>query len=85
LLDVKHDTRQNVDLRKAVIFAREQLLQEIKKNGYNILWLEGWRVTLLRKGRSYRVEVQYKGRPARALNKVLKRNPPFMALLQTAF
>ena len=81
LLDVKDDTRQSADLRKAVIFAREQLLQEAKKNGYNILWLEryylpyfllelsvwnllrrSWQVTLLRKGRLYRVEVQYKGR-----------------------
>jgi hypothetical protein len=40
LLEVKGDTRQSADLRKAVIFAREQLLQEAKKNGYNILWLE---------------------------------------------
>jgi len=83
LLDVKGDTRQSADLRKAVIFAREQLLQEAKKNGYNILWLESWQVTLLRKGRFYRVEVQYKGRPARALNEVPNRHPPFMALLQS--
>lgn len=40
LLDVKGDTRQSADLRKAVVFAREQLLQEVKKNGYNMLWLE---------------------------------------------
>jgi len=85
LLDIKHDRPQTADLRKAVIFAREQLLQEAKKNGYNIFWLESWRMTLLRKGRSYRVEVQYKARPARALNKVLNRHPPFIALLQTAF
>jgi len=85
LLDVKNDTRQSPDLHKAVIFAREQLLQEAKKSGYNILWLESWRVTLLRKGRSYRVEVQYKGRPARALNTVPHRHPPFMALLQNAY
>lgn len=40
LLDVKHDAQQSTDLRNAVIFAREQLLQEAKKSGYNILWLE---------------------------------------------
>ena len=40
LVDIKDDARQSVDLRKAVIFAREQLLQEAKKNGYNMLWLE---------------------------------------------
>lgn len=85
LLEVKHDTQRSADLRNAVIFARQQLLQEAKKNGYNLLWLESWRVTLLRKARSYRVEVQYKGRPARALNNVPDRNPPFIALLQTAY
>ncbi|KAF8807188.1 hypothetical protein BYT27DRAFT_7099497 [Phlegmacium glaucopus] len=83
LLDVKHDAWKSA--HQAVIFAREQLLQEAKKNGYNILWLESWRVTLLRKVRSYRVEVQYRARPARALNKVPDRHPPFMALLQTAY
>lgn len=81
LLDVKDDTRGSADLRKAVVFAREQLLQEAKENGYNILWLEryyppyfflefsvryllrrSWQVTLLRKGRLYRVEVRYMGR-----------------------
>lgn len=40
LLDVKNDTRQSTDLHNAVIFAREQLLQEAEKSGYNILWLE---------------------------------------------
>lgn len=40
LVDIKDDARQSVDLRKPVIFAREQLLQEAKKNGYNMLWLE---------------------------------------------
>jgi len=84
LLDVKDNTRGSADLRKAVIFAREQLLQEVKENGYNILWLESWQVTLLRKGRLYRVEVQYMGRPARALIGLPNPHPPFMALLQTA-
>lgn len=40
LLDVKHDARKSENLCKALIFAREQLLQEAKTNGYNILWLE---------------------------------------------
>jgi hypothetical protein len=40
LIDVKDNTRESADLRKAVIFAREQLLQEAKKSGYNIFWLE---------------------------------------------
>ncbi|KAJ3508064.1 hypothetical protein NLJ89_g5958 [Agrocybe chaxingu] len=80
--DVKCEGKHRGDLHKAVIFARDQLLQEMNKNGYNILLLESWRVTILRKGKRHRVEVEYSGRPARALNKVLKRQPPFMAVLQ---
>jgi len=83
VLEVKRDARQHNDLRNAVIFAREQLFKEVKKNGYNTLLLESWRVTLLRKAKLHRVEVEYSGRPALALNKVKKRHPPFMAVLQT--
>ena len=40
VLEVKRDARQHNDLRNAVVFAREQLFKEIKKNGYNTLLLE---------------------------------------------
>jgi hypothetical protein len=40
LLNVSQNARLKVELRKAVTFAREQLLQEIRRNGYNILLFE---------------------------------------------
>ncbi|KAF8168334.1 hypothetical protein B0H34DRAFT_56242 [Crassisporium funariophilum] len=84
VLQVKTDTRQSQDLPHAVMFAREQLLQEAKKNGYNILLLESWRVTVLRKAKLHRIEVEYSGRPARTLSQVKSRRPPFMDILQTS-
>ena len=41
VLEFKRDTRQQNDLRNAVVFAREQLFKEINKSGYNALLLEG--------------------------------------------
>ncbi|KAG5639325.1 hypothetical protein H0H81_004528 [Sphagnurus paluster] len=70
-------------LRNAVEFARQQLLQEIIKKGYNILLLESWQLTVFRRGKEHRIEVQYCGRPARALGKLpARRPPPFMAVLE---
>ncbi|PPQ90447.1 hypothetical protein CVT25_014965 [Psilocybe cyanescens] len=40
VLDVKRDARESNQLLRAVVFAREQLQQEIKRNGYNILLSE---------------------------------------------
>ena len=41
-----------------------------------------WRCTLMRRGKQYRVEVVYSGRPARAMGKVgLLPQPPFMGML----
>jgi len=40
VLEVKRDARQHNDLHNAVVFAREQLFKEVKKNGYNTLLLE---------------------------------------------
>jgi len=83
VVEIKRDAMKNNVLPRTVVFAREQLLQEVNKNGYNILLLEGWRVTVLRKAKLYRVEVEYSGRPARTQNKVPQRHPPFMAVLET--
>ncbi|KAH7911218.1 hypothetical protein BJ138DRAFT_1113381 [Hygrophoropsis aurantiaca] len=67
----------------AVIFARQQLLQEIAKKHYNTLLLESWTLTLFRKGKRHRIEVQYAGRPAYVSGKLLpNRPPPFMAVLE---
>ncbi|KAF5377552.1 hypothetical protein D9615_005201 [Tricholomella constricta] len=71
------------DLRKAVEFARQQLLEEVVKKGYNILLLESWQLTVYRRGKEHRIEVQYNGRPARAQGKLpARRPPPFMAVLE---
>ncbi|KAL0950892.1 hypothetical protein HGRIS_007651 [Hohenbuehelia grisea] len=82
VFDVKHLTRGN-ELSNSVLFARQQLLARISKHGFNLLLLESWRLTVLRRGKHYRVEVRYRGRPARALGKLpARRPPPFMAVLQ---
>jgi len=62
VLEVKPNVALRPELQKAVIFAQGQLLDEIEQNGYNVLLSESWRVTLLRRGKFYRVEVEYSGR-----------------------
>ncbi|KAH9487153.1 hypothetical protein JR316_0001222 [Psilocybe cubensis] len=84
VLDVKRDARESNQLLRALMFAREQLQQEIKRNGYNVLLSESWNVTVLRKAKLHRIQVEYGGRPALALNKIPERHPPFMAILQTS-
>ncbi|KAG6832206.1 hypothetical protein H0H92_004171 [Tricholoma furcatifolium] len=76
--------KKKPELRKAVEFARQQFLNEIIKKGYNILVLEGWQLTVYRRGKEHRIEVQYTGRPARALGKLpTRRPPPFIGVLET--
>ncbi|KAJ7706429.1 hypothetical protein B0H17DRAFT_1002123 [Mycena rosella] len=71
------------DLRNAVVFAREQLLQNIGKKGFNVLLSESWNLTIYRRGKRHRVEVEYNGRPARVLGDLpTLRPPPFMQVLQ---
>jgi len=81
VLEVKPNVALRPELQKAVIFAQGQLLDEIEQNGYNVLLSESWRVTLLRRGKFYRVEVEYSGRPARATNPGSRRQPPYIAVL----
>ncbi|KAG5719312.1 hypothetical protein E4T56_gene13296 [Termitomyces sp. T112] len=74
------------ELRRVIEFARQQLLQRIAKKGYNILLLEGWQLTVYRRGKEHRIEVQYTGRPARAFGKLPEsRSPPFTAVLETCY
>lgn len=40
VLEVTQEQMLLSELEKGVVFAREQLLEEIKRNGYNILLLE---------------------------------------------
>jgi len=74
----------NPDLRHAVVFARQQLLDEVSKKGYNVLLLESWKLTVLRRGKQNRIQVEYNGRPATAIGKIpAPRQPPFMQVLET--
>jgi len=76
------DIRGTQDFRRALAFSRKLLLQEMAKRGFNILLVESWRLTILRKGRHHRVEIRYGGRPARAFGKVpYKTLPPFINIL----
>ncbi|KAJ6519590.1 hypothetical protein C8R45DRAFT_1204736 [Mycena sanguinolenta] len=73
------------DLKNAVVFARQQLLTEVGKRGFNVLLSESWDLTLYRRGKRHRVQVNYGGRPARVVGKLPSlRPPPFMQVLQDA-
>ncbi|KAI0034908.1 hypothetical protein K488DRAFT_44484 [Vararia minispora EC-137] len=77
------DVRNYEDLQKVVTFAQDQMLLEIRSRGYNALWTEGWRLTILRRAARERVEVRYVGRPAK-LNATPDKTPPppFIDVLQ---
>jgi len=75
------DMRTEYQCRKALHAARIQLLHEIKKDRYNVLLGEGWKLTQMRKGNLLRIAVVYSGRPAVASGEVHRRVPPFMELL----
>ncbi|KAJ6627165.1 hypothetical protein B0H10DRAFT_423093 [Mycena sp. CBHHK59/15] len=71
------------DLRNVVVFARQQLLNEVGKKGYNTLLLESWNLTIYRRGKRHRVQVEYNGRPARVVGDLPpQRPPPFLQILQ---
>jgi len=71
------------DLRNAVVFARQQLLQEVAKKGFNVLLSESWDLTIFRRGKRHRVQVNYNGRPACIVGDLPPlRPPPFMQVLQ---
>jgi len=75
-----HSKKRMIDPRDAVVFARQQLLQETTKKGFNVLLLErhvfignnlylfdscyetSWQVTVYRRGKQHRIEVQYSAR-----------------------
>jgi hypothetical protein len=52
------------DLKRALIFARHELMKQVAQSGKNALVLEGWTVTVLRQGSVYRIQIEYTGRPA---------------------
>ncbi|KAF8213309.1 hypothetical protein K438DRAFT_1803760 [Mycena galopus ATCC 62051] len=73
------------DLQNVVVFARQQLLTEVAKKGFNVLLSESWDLTIYRRGKRHRVRVNYGGRPARVIGDLpTLRPPPFMQVLQDA-
>ncbi|KAI0690689.1 hypothetical protein BC835DRAFT_1280580 [Cytidiella melzeri] len=82
LVELQHEIKNVAELRKAVQFARLRLMKEASQLQYNILLMEGWRYTLLRKGSRYRLDVVYSGRPAYATGKIISHSPPpFIGML----
>ncbi|KAG9095837.1 hypothetical protein FRC06_009366 [Ceratobasidium sp. 370] len=75
------DMHTEYHCRKALHAARLRLLHEIKKDRYNVLLGEGWKLTQMRKGNLLRIMVVYSGRPAVASGDVHGRMPPFLDLL----
>ncbi|QRV76589.1 hypothetical protein RhiJN_04604 [Ceratobasidium sp. AG-Ba] len=75
------DMHTGYQSRKALHAARLQLLHEIKKDRYNVLLGEGWKLTQMRKGNLLRITVVYSGTPAVASGDVHGRVPPFLDLL----
>ncbi|KAJ7042479.1 hypothetical protein C8F04DRAFT_1207973 [Mycena alexandri] len=71
------------ELRNTVVFAKQQLLKEIGKKGFNVLLSESWDVTIYRRGKRHRVQVNYSGRPAHIVGDLpTLRPPPFIQVLQ---
>ncbi|RPD63159.1 hypothetical protein L226DRAFT_564446 [Lentinus tigrinus ALCF2SS1-7] len=76
------EMKKVTNLRGAVVFAQQLLLQEAEAKGYNVFLTQGWKVTRLRKGKQERAEVRYWGRPASIPGKPAQpRGPPFLAML----
>ncbi|KXN84785.1 hypothetical protein AN958_12079, partial [Leucoagaricus sp. SymC.cos] len=77
-------SRYGYQLGKAVMFAQQQLLREVEKKGFDMLLIEGWSLTLLRKGKRNRLEVQYRARAAKSrIPRKHHRPPPFMGVLHS--
>ncbi|KZT21709.1 hypothetical protein NEOLEDRAFT_1139124 [Neolentinus lepideus HHB14362 ss-1] len=76
------DVKKKKHLPNTLWHSRSMLLAEVAKEDFNVLLYEGWRGTLFRKGKKYRVEVRYCGRPAYVLGKLPPIHPPpYLALL----
>jgi len=75
VFELPHD-KNEADVRNAIVIARQQLLQEVAKKGFNVLLLESWDMTIYRRGKDHRIEVRYCGRPAHASGKLPSLHPP---------
>ncbi|KAJ7275275.1 hypothetical protein B0H12DRAFT_1005949 [Mycena haematopus] len=77
--------RNATDLQNVVVFARQQLLAELGTKGFNVLLSESWDLTIYRRGKRHRLQVNYGGRPAHIVGDLpALRPPPFMQVLQDA-
>ncbi|PSR71294.1 hypothetical protein PHLCEN_2v12808 [Hermanssonia centrifuga] len=80
---IEHDIQRSTDLQKVLQVARYHLMEQAFQHNFNVLLVEGWRLTLMRKGKKYRVEVVYTGRPAYAMGKDTRvPAPPFLCFLE---
>ncbi|KAF8585550.1 hypothetical protein K439DRAFT_1343277 [Ramaria rubella] len=70
-------------VQRALVFAQQQVLNNVSKNNYNILLMEGWEVTTYRKGAMLRVKVKYHAWPAQVSGDVSVELPPFFDMLRS--
>ncbi|CAE6490651.1 unnamed protein product [Rhizoctonia solani] len=56
------EMRSDFRCRQALEAARLELLHQIKKDHCNVLLVEGWKLTKLRRGREMRIRVHYHGK-----------------------
>ncbi|KAG8808200.1 hypothetical protein FRC17_004058 [Serendipita sp. 399] len=80
-----HRPYDKVDLKKALIFARGEILKQVEASGKNALVLEGWNITVLCRGHQYRLQIEYTARPAIVLyeDKPRTRRPPYLQILDS--
>ncbi|KAF9243799.1 hypothetical protein BU15DRAFT_42511 [Melanogaster broomeanus] len=83
IFDFKKHVPSGAQCARAVLFAQQQLFEEITKEDYNIMLLEGWTFTRLRQGNHHRIEIDYTGCPGYVSGKLpTARPPPFIAVLE---
>ncbi|KAF8139945.1 hypothetical protein EV363DRAFT_1311197 [Boletus edulis] len=83
IFDFKRHVPDGDQSVNALLFSQQQLLQEVAKKHYNVLLLEGWTLTRLRRGKHNRLEVDYIGRAGYVSGKPpASRRPPFIAVLR---
>ncbi|CAE6455526.1 unnamed protein product [Rhizoctonia solani] len=56
------EMRSDFRCRQALEAARLELLHQIKKDHCNVLLVEGWKLTKLRRGREMRIRIHYHGK-----------------------
>jgi len=79
VFDMKKDFRS----RRALTFARKQMLDQARQLECNLLIREGWRMSMMRRGESCRIEVTYVARPAQSSYLLNATKPPFVDSLAT--